>query len=437
VNSLDVSVSRFVLLVVLLLGSTMARANLVIEITRGVDNPTAIAIVPFSWSGDGFLAEDVPGIVSADLNRSGQFRTFAESEMPLAKPHVQEDIVYGDWRKYGMEYIVIGRVEPQEDRPGYRIFFELYDVHGGQQVFSKVVKGGSDTLRDLAHYISDKVYETLTGYPGHFSTQVAYIQSTLNYGEEQFQLLLADQDGARVRTLLTSNEPIMSPSWSPDGKEIAYVSFEGRKPAIYRQVLSSGSRQRITNFPGLNSAPAWSPDGTRMAMVLSKDENPELYVMDLASGMLTRLTNHFAIDTEPYWWPDGKSIIFTSNRGGQPQIYRIHLHNREIERLTFDGSYNARGQVTPDGKHMVLVHRRNGIFHIAVQDFLTGNLHVLTKTHLDESPTLAPNGRMLMYATKEGNRGILSAVSLDGGVKVRLPSRSGDVREPAWSPFRH
>jgi len=421
-----------------LLAASFARAELVIEITRGVDNPTRIAIVPMAWQGSGILPEDISRIVSADLNRSGQFLPLREDQMPLALPSQQSDIVFSDWRRYNTEYIVIGRVEEKPDQSGYKVFFELYDVHSQRQIFSKVVSGGANSFRDLAHYIADQVYEVLTGFRGHFSTKIVYVRAQRESGREEFQLLLADQDGARVQTLLRSREPILSPTWSPGANEVAYVSFEGRKPSIWRQEVRTGKRQKLTDFPGLNSAPAWSPDGTKMAMVLSKDDNPEIYVMDLSTGKLTRLTRHFSIDTEPSWSPDGESIIFTSNRGGRPQIYRVDLQGNNLERITFEGNYNARGRITPDGKHLVMVHRPDGgqMFHIAVQDFLTGQIHILTSTDLDESPTLAPNGRMMLYATKEGDQGILAAVSIDGGVKVRLPSQIGDVREPAWSPFR-
>jgi len=417
---------------VILLSALPAYADLVIEVTRGVDNPTPIAIVPFSWSGTGFLSENISQIVSADLERCGQFAPLAEKNMPLSLPSQQSDVVFSDWRKYNMEYIVIGRIEPKDDQT-YRVFFELYDVQGQRQLFSKTASGG---LRDIAHYVSDQVYEALTGFRGHFSTQVVYVQAN---GRAKYQLLMADQDGARVREILNSVEPIMSPTWSPDGKEVAYVSFENHRPAIYRQEIKTGKRQQLTHFPGLNNAPAWSPDGKKMAMVLSKDDNPEIYVMDLETGLLTRITDHFGIDTEPSWSPDGKSLVFTSNRGGQPQIYRIDLDSRKLERLTFDGDYNARGSITPDGKSLVLVHRQksSNIFHIAVMDLSTSQLYSITEaTSLDESPTVSPNGRMIMYATKDGDKGILGAASLDGKVKIRLPAQVGDVREPAWSPFR-
>jgi len=430
---------RLLLLSIILLSAPFAYADLVIEVTRGVDNPTPIAVVPFSWSGKGFLPESISQIVSADLERCGQFSALSEKNMPLSLPSQQSDVVYSDWRKYNVEYIVIGRIEPLSDGPGYRAFFELYDINSQRQLLSSMVwtKHPNRPLRVLAHAISDQIYETLTGFRGHFSTQIIYVQAN---GRNSYQLLQADQDGARVQEILNSVEPIMSPTWSPDGKEVAYVSFENHRPAIYRQEIATGKRQKLTGFEGLNNAPAWSPDGKKMAMVLSKDDNPEIYVMDLETGLLTRITDHFGIDTEPSWSPDSASLVFTSNRGGTPQIYRINLESRKLERLTFEGDYNARGRITPDGKSLVFVHREKstGIFHIAVMDLSNNQMYSITETtKLDESPTVSPNGRMIMYATKQAdNKGILGAASLDGRVKLLLPAQTGDVREPAWSPFR-
>ncbi|ACR11620.1 Tol-Pal system beta propeller repeat protein TolB [Teredinibacter turnerae] len=425
---------RMVLIPLLLLLSLSTRAELMIEITQGMDNPTPIAIVPFSGSGD--LPENIQQIVSSDLLRSGFFRPLAPSDM-LSLPSRQQDIFYRDWRILGVEYLVIGQV--REAAVGaaddYIVDFQLYDVLGQRNVMQKTITGSVAELRDIAHEISDVLYQTLTGIRGAFSTKILYIEDLRREGAGRYRLVKADADGAREKVLFTTSEPLLSPTWSNDMTQVAYVSFETGRPAIFRQNLLTGVREQLTNFKGLNGAPAWSPDDSKLAMVLSKDGNPELYTLDIASKKLTRVTNHFAIDTEPNWTADGKGLIFTSNRGGNPQIYQVGLETGRVERLTFEGDYNARPRVTPDGKSLVMVHRYKGVFHIAWQDIASGDMRILTETWLDESPSIAPNGAMLLYATKYNDKGVLAAVSMDAGVKFRLPSKQGDVREPAWSPF--
>lgn len=405
-------------------------AEFTVEITQGVDNPTRIAISPMTQAGLA-LPEDISNIVSADLERSGLFSPIPRQNM-LSFPATIKDVYYRDWRILGAEYLVVGNAVNQEGR--YKITFSLVEITGGRTVFTKVVDGGPSQVRDMAHYISDQVYEAITGIPGAFSTRVAYVTAYPLNGKMNFRLMVSDADGFRERMLLESKQPIMSPAWSPDARELVYVSFETGRPAIFRQQLASGARQQLTNFRGLNGAPSWSPDGRKLALVLSKDGNPEIYTYDLITKQFSRITSHFAIDTEPNWTPDGKSLIFTSDRGGTPQIYKLTIATGQVERLTFAGSYNARPRLAPDGRTLVMVHRENGSFHIATQDLVTGDLRVLTQTYLDESPSVAPNGAMLLYATKQGNKGVLAAVSLDAGVKFLLPARFGDVREPAWSP---
>jgi TolB protein len=414
--------------------STVHAEGLTIEINKGKRDPTPIAVIPFSWSGAGFSGDQMAEIISSDLYRSGQFMPIEKNNM-LSFPHSENEIVYRDWKMSRADYLVTGQLAPRGDG-GFTATFLLSNINGQKVMFTRTIQGGANNLRDLSHFISDEVYEAITGYRGVFQTRIIYVREERERGRTNLKLMVADQDGAREQTLMSSNEPILSPDWSPDGSKVAYVSFEGRKPGIYLQTIATGKRERLTAFKGLNGAPQFSPDGGRLAMCLSKDGNPEIYVMDLATRQLQRITNHFGIDTEPSWSVDGRDIIFTSSRGGKPQLYKVTLATGQTERITFEGDYNAHGHMTADGKMIVYVHRREGIFHTAVQDVKSGRVTILTQSDLDESPTLAPNGRMLMYATRQGNRGVLSSVSVDGGVQVHLPSQRGDVREPSWGPFK-
>lgn len=409
--------------------SAPLRAELTIVIDSGIDNPTPIAIVPFG--GITGLSEDLPRIVSADLQRSGLFRPIPRADM-LSLPTRQSDIYFRDWRVLGANYLLIGDL--QMDGEKYVLTFELHDVLAQRRIFRKITNGDQNALRDIAHAVSDAVYREITGIRGAFSTKILYIED-LGGVADRYRLVKADADGARPEILLSSNQPILSPAWSHDLKQIAYVSFETSRPAIFRHNLLTGKREQLTNFKGLNGAPAWSPDSKKLALVLSKDGNPEIYTLDLATRKFRRVTRHFAIDTEPNWTADGRGIIFTSNRGGSPQIYQVGLASGRVERLTFEGDYNARPRVSPDGKSLVMVHRESGVYHIAWQDIASGDMRILTETWLDESPSIAPNGAMLLYATQHRDKGVLAAVSMDAGVKFRLPSKQGDVREPAWSPF--
>lgn len=419
-------------LLMLVFPGVSAQAELLIEITQGRDNPTSIAVVPFDWSGPGLPPQDISRIINSDLLRSGQFTPIAREDM-LSQPRRENEIYYRDWRALNVEYLLIGRMSAQA---GLQVEYELYDVFRQERILGGAEQGDSNNMRMLGHRVSDAVYNQLTGIRGAFATKLLYVSVERRQGlNDLFSLVLSDADGAQPQVLVTQDEPILGPSWSPDGENIAYVSFETSRSAIFQHNLRTGQRSQLTDFQGINGAPAWSPDGRQLAMVLSKDGNPDIYVMDVASRRLTRVTNHYAIETEPSWMPDGRSLVFTSDRGGRPQIYQVTLANGQINRLTFDGDYNARARVAPDGRSIVMVHRRQGEYRIAIQQLQRDRLQVLTGTALDESPSIAPNGAMLLYATKRQGRGILAAVSLDGGVKFSLPSRKGDVREPAWSPF--
>ena len=409
-----------------------AYGELVIRVTEGNDQPTAIAMSPFDINGVK-IDENITGIVASDLRRSGLFKLIPQQDM-LAFPSSSSDVYYRDWRLLGAEYLVVGAMSVLPDGR-LELEFSLLSINSQKVQFTHKVRSSATKIRDLAHSVSDKIFKSITGIRGAFSTRLAYV-SVIREGDDfTYRLQVADADGARESLMLESKQPIMSPSWSPDGKELAYVSFETGRPAIFRQNLATAQRLQLTNFKGLNGAPSWSPDGLTLALVLSKDGNPELYTLELATQKLTRLTRHFAIDTEPAWMPDGKHILFTSDRGGTPQIYKLKLADRSVKRITFEGNYNARASIAPDGRTMAMVHRSSSVFHIAALDLKTRRLIELTKTTLDESPSVAPNGAMLMYATKYKDRGILAAVSVDAGVKYNLPAKLGDVREPAWSPF--
>ena len=422
------------MLAFLLVKCMAVSADLLIDIPQGYDNPKKIAVVPFGGGADVEMLPDLAGIVSFDLARSGQFAPL-DTENMLSLPSSPDGVFFRDWRVLGVEYLVIGRA--QRDYAGeVTVTYHLYDVFNERELIDEQLRGKPEQGRDLAHRIADVVYEEITEIPGAFSTKIMYVLAqNLGSRDVRFELKIADTDGERAQTLLTSREPILSASWSPDGRQVAYVSFEGGKPSIYLQQVATKQRKVLTDFKGLNSAPVFSPDGRRLAMVLSRDGNPEIYIMDLATRKLRRVTRHHAIDTEPGWTPDGNGLIFTSDRGGKPQIYSIDLNTGLTERLTFIGDWNARGRLLPDGKHLVYVHRENGVYHIALQDLEKDTLMGLSTTSLDESPSIAPNASMLIYATQDRGRGILAVVSIDGQVRYRLPSSSGDVREPAWSPY--
>ncbi|UTW46652.1 Tol-Pal system protein TolB [bacterium SCSIO 12696] len=421
-------------LAAILLMPAVTMAELTIEITSGDDNPTKIAIAPTSVRGLS-LSDSISSIVAADLTRSGLFRTIPQRDM-LSFPSAARQVRYRDWNLLGAEYLVVSQVAPREGGQ-MAVTFSLMNITAQKAVFTTTLNGNPSSVRKMAHIISDKVYEEITGIRGAFTTQLLYVTSERGVNRKNvFRLMRADADGAREVELLRSSEPIMSPSWSPDGKEVLYVSFESGRSAIYRQNIATGQSEQLTNFRGINSAPAWSPDGNKLAMTLSKDGNPELYLFDLRTRRFTRLTRQPAIDTEPTWMPDSKHLLFTSDRGGTPQIYKMNVVSGKVQRLTFRGRYNARGRLAPDGRTLVMVHQDDsGRFHIAAYDLVSKLFQVLTSTSLDESPTVSPNGAMVMYATKRGGKGVLAAVSLDRGGKFYLPARRGDVREPAWSPF--
>jgi TolB protein len=424
---------------VLLLGlffSLNAHAVLDITITEGVEKAVPIAIVPFEWAG---LPDESPVdmhvTIANDLSRSGRFNTMDPADMPQ-RPVEFSQVSFNDWRLLGMENIVIGNIRPLAEG-NYEVEFRLVNVYSGTQIAGFRIPATRAQLRRTAHRISDIVYEKLTGVRGAFDTRIAYVVvKKLADGNKQYSMQISDADGFNPQILLESKEPLMSPSWSPDGKQLAYVSFEGRNSAIYIQNLFTGTRERVAANPGINSAPAWSPDGTRLAMTLSKEGDPEIFVMHLGSKNLLRVTTNRSIDTEPSWSPDGRMLVFTSDRGGSPQIYQVNAAGGNPERLTFTGNYNTRARYSPDGKALTLVHGTEGRYKIAYMNLVANTMSLVTDARFgDESPSFAPNGSMIIYATQTGRGTELAAVSADGRVHQRLAFQDGEVREPAWGPF--
>ncbi|HUO96508.1 MAG TPA: Tol-Pal system beta propeller repeat protein TolB [Steroidobacteraceae bacterium] len=423
---------RLAVLVLALLGAAApAHAQLTVQITRGVTSPIPVAVVPFGGAGP--LPVDAAQVIGADLERSGRFQALPRNSM-LQTPTRAGDVDFAQWRLVKTDYVVIGRVVGDGER--LAVEFELFNVVTGERLLGYSVPATSTSLRLAAHRAADMIYEKILGVPGAFATRIAYVSLEGSAATRHWRLVVADADGENPHTVVDSPEPIMSPAWSPDGTQLAYVSFEGRLSAIYVQSLATGAREKVSARAGINGAPAWSPDGKRLALALSQpDGNVDVFVLELASRTLTRITDDPAIDTEPCWAPDGRSLYFTSDRAGRPQIYRITLAAGERpRRITFEGAYNARPRVSPDGTQLAIVTLDQGVYRIGAVDIASGRSRVLSSGHLDEGPSFAPNGQTVMFAARESGRGVLETVAIDGSVTSRISSSVGDVREPAWSP---
>lgn len=418
-----------------LLVAAPATAELTIRITDYAGKQTPVAVVPFAYDGAGAdVPLDVSGVIAADLRRSGRFAPIDEGDM-LQKPTSGADVDFSDWSILGVEAVVIGRVT-QTGANVFSVQFQLFDVFRGIQLVGYRMPASRGTIRRVAHRLADMIYEKLTGIQGVFATQVAYVTAQGEGDDRLYSVVVSDADGENEHTIMESADPIMSPAWSPDSRQLAYVSFENNVSSIFVQTLRTGNRIKVSSKAGINGAPAFSPDGRKLVLTLGgADGNLDINVLDLKTRKLTRLTTNRAIDTEGTWSPDGSTVYFTSDRSGGPQVYKVPSNGGRPERVTFDGSYNARPRLSPDGKKLALVHLDRGNYRIAVMDLERKDLLILSTGRQDESPSFAPNSDTLIYATRVGRNGVLETVSADGLVRQRLAAGRGDVREPVWSPF--
>lgn len=428
-------VSLFLLLVFAGASTAFGQA-LRVDPVSGSPSALPIAVVPFEYLGVASAPDTVvSAVVSADLNRSGQFRVLGERDV-VETPVRGQDVNFATWRLLKQDFLLIGRVLDSADG-GYRVEFELFDVAKQERLLGLALNGRAQGMRDVSHQMADLVYEKILGVRGAFWTRIAYVTAAGVSPNIEYKLMIADSDGHNPQLVVRSREPLMSPSWSPDGRRLAYVSFERGNSSIYVQELASGQREVLAAHKGINGAPAFSPDGRTLALTLSRTGNPEIYTMNLASRELTQVSRHWAIDTEPVWSSDGRTIFFTSDRGGKPQIYQVPASGGDASRVTFQGDYNARATVV--GDKMAVAQGAGNVYRIALFDRAfgaSGRWTTLSPGNLDESPSFAPNGSMVIYAAREGSRGVLYAVSADARVRQRLVLADGDVREPAWSPFR-
>lgn len=415
-----------------------AYAALTIEITQGAQGALPIAIVPFGWQGPApNPPQDVASIISSDLYRSGRFAPVPAKNMP-EQPHDGNQVNFASWRAVGTPNLVVGQIRPT-GQGMYVVQFQLFDVYQGTQLTGYSITAPASELRHVAHHISDIIYEKLTGQRGAFNTRIAYVIAKGSRSSKSYQVVVSDWDGYDPQIIVRSKQPLMGPAWSPHGRRLAYVSFELGHAQVYVQTVATGARLRLAQYPEIGGAqvwsPVWSPDGRQLALTISRNGNPDIYIFNLASKTLRRITHSGAIDTEPTWSPDGRTLVFTSDRGGSPQLYKVSVNGGRPQRITFQGNYNARADFSPDGRQIAFVHRVSGKFQIAVLDLDSGQMRVLTDDDLDDSPSFAPNGSMILYASRHGGRGVLAEVSDDGSVHQRLTSQQGSLQEPSWGPY--
>ena len=406
----------------LLIFSNFIFSELILEITKGTEDPYRVAILPFQ--GDKKLSTEIENIIINNLKRSGEFNVFQSSEL-LSVPNNQENIIFNDFKILNIDYLVMGNITNGD------IVYEIYDITKKSKIRSSTVFGIPNKNRQLAHYVSDGIYEEITGIPGISSTKILYVTQ-----EKKYRLIVADADGENEQILLESDEPIISPSWSPDSRKVAYVSFETGMAKVFIQNIATGFRELALENDSQISSPSWSPDGKFLSLTLYQDGNAEIYILNLSNKNLTRLTNHYSIDTESSWSPRGSKIIFTSGRSGSPQLYELDLKkfNAKPKRISFDGNYNAKASYLPNNEGIIFVHRSNTNFQIALRYFNENFIRVLTEAQMDESPSISPNGNVIVYAITDDDKGLLAGVTLSGA-RFRLPTTEGAVREPSWSGF--
>ena len=406
--------------------SNMLTSELILEITQGTEDPYRVAILKFE--GDEKVSNDIDKIIRNNLKRSGEFNLFANEDL-LSLPTNETEVIFNDFKILNIDYLVIGKIV--KDGISISVVYDIFDINKGKKIRTSTVYGIPNKNRQLGHYVSDGIYEEITGMKGISSTKILYVTENKN-----FNLMVADADGSNEQILLKSNDPIISPAWSPDSKKVAYVSFETGMAKVYIQDIATGERELAIENSSQISSPSWSPDGKFLSLTMYQDGNAEIYILNLKNRNLTRLTNHFSIDTESSWSPKGSKIMFTSGRSGSPQLYEIDLRrfNAKPKRITFDGNYNAKGSYLPNNEGFIFVHRENKNFQIAIKYFNENFIRPLTNAQLDESPSISPNGNVIVYAIKDDGMSLLAGVTLSGA-KFRLPAKMGFVREPAWSGF--
>ena len=420
-------------LVALFLFPIFTYGELFLEITKGSEDPYRVAMIPFE--GNSRVSKQLNDIMRNDLIRTGEF-SILDEELLLPVKIINDELVFSDWKLLGIDYLVTGTIANANN--SLDISYEIFDIHKKRKVRSSKVFGIPNQIRQLAHYTSDGIYESITGIKGIAATRLLYVNEVKDSRFISiYKLMLADSDGANEKVLLSSSEPIISPSWSPDGKRVAYVSFETGIAKVFIQEIASGKREAVLSQDTQISSPSWSPDGKYLSLTLYQDGNAEIYILRLRDRTLTRMTNQFAIDTESSWSPKGNKILFTSGRSGSPQIYELDLRklNPKAKRISFEGTYNAKASYLPNEEGVIFVHRSNdGLFHIALKYKRENFIRVLTEAKMDESPSVAPNGNMVIYGIKENDLSMLAGFSLSGA-KFKLPASDGEVREPAWSNF--